>query len=175
MRIVGTTRRTSNPYRHIKREGGKRSGLETQVAATLTLHECRFKGEKEIDAIMYTNQLVKKYHPDFELANGIIIECKGWFKVQDRTKHLCIKAQHPELDIRFVFSNPNAKIGKESKTSYAMWCEKYGFKYAKGKVPEAWIDERKKCAHVPLSDCHTYKEDYDNLVYVCPKCNKTIG
>lgn len=118
-----------------------RSGLEAGVAADLTSKGVAFKGEKELKAIEYRNLKVKKYHPDFELPNGIIIETKGWWKTQDRTKHLCIKSQHPELDIRFVFSNPNAKLNSKSKTTYAMWCEKYGFKYAKGLVPQEWIDE----------------------------------
>ena len=137
-------RRTSNPYRHIKREGGKRSGLETRVAATLTVFDATAKGENDIDYIPYQNLLKKKYHPDYQLTNGIIIECKGWFKVSDRTKHLCIKAQHPNLDIRFVFSNPQAKITKGSKTTYAMWCDKQGFKWAAKDVPLAWAKEPKK-------------------------------
>lgn len=135
------SRQTSNPYRHIKREDGKRSGLEAAVASAFG--DAPVKGEKDIKAIEYRNNLVKKYHPDFELPNGILIECKGWLKVADRTKHLCIQAQHPELDIRFVFSNPNAKIGKGSKTTYADWCVKHHFKYAKGLVPQEWINERK--------------------------------
>jgi hypothetical protein len=135
-----------NPYAHIKKVAGKRSGLETAIALALWGggSAVGFKEEKDIAAIEYRNLKVKKYHPDFELPNGIIIEAKGWFKTQDRTKHLCIKAQHPELDIRFVFSNPNAKLNSKSKTTYAMWCEKYGFLYAKGFVPQAWIDEPKR-------------------------------
>jgi hypothetical protein len=113
--------------------------LETQVAADLTLCHVEFKGEKDIDLIEYRNNLVKKYHPDFELPNGILVECKGWFRVDDRTKHLCIKAQHPEKDIRFVFSNPNAKITKGSTTTYSMWCDKHGFKWAKKFVPTEWF------------------------------------
>ena len=130
-----------NPYAHIKKTDGKRSGLEVAVAADLAFKGVQFKGEKDLKAIEYRNLKVKKYHPDFQLRNGIIIEAKGWFKTADRTKHLCVKFQHPEKDIRFVFSNPNAKLGKKSKTTYAMWCEKNGFKYAKGFVPQAWIEE----------------------------------
>ena len=131
-----------NPYAHIKKKDGKRSGLETAVAADLDFKGVKFKGEKELKAIEYSNLKVKKYHPDFELAdNSIIIETKGWFKTQDRTKHLCIKSQHPELDIRFVFSNPNAKLNSKSKTTYATWCLKNGFKFAKGLVPEEWLHE----------------------------------
>lgn len=136
----------SNPYRNIKRIGKKRSGLESAIALDLwgTGSEFGFKEESDIEPIKYHEVKDRKYHPDFELPNGIIIEAKGWFKVADRQKHLCIKYQHPELDIRFVFSNPNTKIGKGSKTTYAMWCAKNGFKYAKGLVPKAWVDEPKK-------------------------------
>ena len=129
-----------NPYAHIKRTAGKRSGLEVQVASALSAAGAKFEGEKEIKAIEYSLK-AKKYHPDFRLPNGIYIEAKGWFKPADRTKHLTIKYQHHNLDIRFVFSNPNAKLGKGSSTTYAQWCDRNGFKYAKGLVPEAWIEE----------------------------------
>ena len=49
-----------------------------------------------------------------------------------------------ELDIRFVFSNPNTKIYKGSKTTVAQWCEKYNFKYATKYIPTAWLKEGKK-------------------------------
>lgn len=85
-----------------------------------------------------------RYTPDFPLPNGIIIETKGRFVTADRQKHLLVKAQHPDKDIRFVFSNANAKISKQSKTTYAMWCDKNGFKYANKSVPPAWIKEPNK-------------------------------
>lgn len=136
--------RKRNPYAHIKKTGGKRSGLEVQVAAALDDLKIAYKGEKELEPIPFSMLRARKYHPDFQLPNGIIIEAKGWFKTEDRTKHLVVKHQHPHLDIRFVFSNPNNKIGKKSNTTYGMWCEKYGFKYAQGTVPVEWTKERKK-------------------------------
>lgn len=138
-----------NPYAHIKRTDGKRSGLESAVAADLSSKGVEFKGEKDLKAIEYTNTKVKKYHPDFELPNGIIIETKGWWKTCDRTKHLCIKYQHPELDIRFVFSNSKSKLNAKSKTTYAMFCEKNGFKYADKLVPKSWLLE--ECTKVESS------------------------
>ena len=112
------------------------------MSAALRASGTEFREEKDITAIEFTNSKVHKYHPDFELPNGVIIEAKGWFKTADRTKHLAIKYQHPDKDIRFVFSNPNTKIGKQSKTTYAMWCERHGFKYSHGTVPKEWINER---------------------------------
>ena len=84
---------------------------------------------------------VTKYTPDFLLPNGIIIETKGRFLPEDRQKHILIKEQHPELDIRFVFTNSNAKLYKGSPTSYRQWCLKFGFKFAERRIPEAWLAE----------------------------------
>ena len=82
------------------------------------------------------------YTPDFPLPNGIIVESKGLFEPDDRQKHLLIKKQYPNLDIRFVFSNPNQKLYKGSPTSYAKWCEKNGFLFAKKFIPVEWLKEK---------------------------------
>jgi hypothetical protein len=55
-----------------------------------------------------------------------------------------VKAQHPEHDIRFVFSNPNQKLYKGSKSTYGDWCDKNGFKYAKEIIPVEWTKEKKR-------------------------------
>ena len=82
-----------------------------------------------------------RYTPDFNLDNGIIIETKGRFLTADRQKQLLVKQQHPDLDIRFIFSRSAQRISKKSKTTYAMWCEKNGFRYADVTIPHAWIIE----------------------------------
>lgn len=118
-----------------------RSGLEESIANQLSQHRCPVQFEKYF--LEYTIPAsVHKYTPDFVLPNGIIIESKGLFESDDRKKHLLIKAQYPHLDIRFVFSNPNQKLYKGSKTSYADWCEKNGFKYAKKLIPLEWLKEK---------------------------------
>ena len=33
------------------------------------------------------------------------------------------------------------KINKKSKTTYGMWCEKNGFKYADKEIPDEWFLE----------------------------------
>lgn len=87
-----------------------------------------------------------KYNPDFRIkkrdGSHMYIESKGRFLTSDRQKHLLIRDQHPELDIRFVFQNARAKISKTSTTTYAKWCEDKGFKYAdKGQIPKEWLNE----------------------------------
>jgi hypothetical protein len=116
-----------------------RSGLEERIAKDL--HDQGIAFDYEERRVKYLLSEHRSYKPDFELPNGIIIEAKGRFKPEDRKKHLLIKEQHPDLDIRFVFSNPNAKLGKGAKSTCADWCDKYGFKYSKEKIPLEWLNE----------------------------------
>lgn len=116
---------------------GYRSGLEDRISQQLKSLSVPVKYEEF--KIKYEVNEVRTYTPDFELPNGIIIESKGRFVQADRKKHLLIKKQHPDLDIRFVFSNSRAKINKGSKTTYGMWCDKHGFLYADKLIPEEWI------------------------------------
>ena len=116
-----------------------KSGLEYNIAKQLD--NLGIAVEYETTKIKYQRK-VSTYTPDFMLPNGIIVEGKGRFKSEDRSKHLLIKEQHPELDIRFVFSNSNSKLNKNSKTTYASWCEKHGFLYSDKVIPESWINEK---------------------------------
>ena len=119
-----------------------RSGLEARTVTYLKKLKVDFKYEKL--KIPWRDNRSKTYTPDFELPNGIIIETKGRFTAADRFKHLSVKEQHPEYDIRFVFSNPQAKLSKGAKSTYAQWCERHGFLYAKETIPLEWIKEKRK-------------------------------
>lgn len=119
---------------------GFRSGLEEKVAAQLEGLGIDFGYENT--KIKYIQPAKNRtYTPDFILPNGIIVETKGRFTTQDRMKHLMIKECHPDLDIRFVFTNSNSRISKTSKTTYAAWCIKYDYQYADKLIPQEWIDE----------------------------------
>lgn len=120
---------------------GYRSGLEEKIANELDSLGVEYQyEEKTLEFIQPA--VSRKYTPDFVLPNGLIIETKGRFTVEDRKKMLLVKSQHPDLDIRLVFSNPNARLYKKSKTRYWQWCEKHGFKWAKRSIPLEWINER---------------------------------
>ena len=120
-----------------------RSGLEVTIATQMNNAGIPYRYEQ--DTISYTIPVSKHtYNPDFILPNGIIVEGKGLFDIIDRKKHMLSKNQYPHLDIRFVFSSPTTKLYKGSKTTYAMWCEKYGFKYAKKLIPVEWFKESAK-------------------------------
>ena len=118
---------------------GFRSGLELDLDESLKHLE--IDGEYEKNKIKYTVPSSEHtYTPDFRLPNGIYIETKGRFVTEDRKKHLLIKSQHPNLDIRFVFQNSKNKIRKGSKTTYADWCDKYGYKYSDKTIPKEWLE-----------------------------------
>jgi len=123
------------------RKYGYKSGLEKTVADQIQKRGLPVKYEDPASRINFTQPATgRTYTPDFLLPNGIIIETKGRFTLEDRKKHLWIQEQS-SYDIRFVFSNSNAKIRKGSKTSYGMWCDKHGFLYADRKIPEDWFNE----------------------------------
>ena len=131
-----------NALRH-----GYRSGLEHIVTDSLKNRSCN--AQYECFKIEWEDLNYRKYTPDFLLPNGIIVETKGRFTPADRMKHLAIKKQHKDLDIRFVFSNSNSRLRKGAKTTYADWCEKHGFLYADKDVPQDWIDEKKSAKPLP--------------------------
>lgn len=118
---------------------GYRSGLEEDIDNTLK--QRGVNGEYEQHTIAYIKPATHHtYTPDFKLPNGIFVETKGRFVLDDRKKHLLIKQQNPNLDIRFVFQNSKAKIRKGSKTTYADWCVKHGFIFADKEIPTEWLD-----------------------------------
>lgn len=120
---------------------GFRSGLEEKVAEFLTSNGVKFTFETL--KVPYVKPETKHiYTPDFILDNGIIIETKGRWLLDDRKKHILIRKQRPDLDIRILFQNANAKISKGSKTSYADFCEKHGITYAHREIPWAWLKEK---------------------------------
>ena len=122
---------------------GYRSGLEETIADQLQKQKIEYEYENKANTVKYTVPAKDHtYLPDFKLPNGIIVETKGRFVLADRKKHELIKKQHPELDIRFVFSNSNTKISKKSKTTYGMWCEKLGIPYADKTIPLDWLLEK---------------------------------
>ena len=63
--------------------------------------------------------------------------------MEDRAKHLLVREQHPHLDIRMVFMRASNKISKKSKTTYAMWCERKGIKYADKVIPKSWLSQKR--------------------------------
>ena len=121
---------------------GYRSGFEHKVADQLKESKTNFEYEKTV--IDYIKpETTHTYTIDFTLPNGILIETKGRWVLEDRKKHLLIKKQHPELDIRFIFQSSKTKIRKGSKTTYGMFCDKHDIMWAEKEIPKSWLNEKK--------------------------------
>lgn len=139
----------------IKKVGIYRSGLEEK---NMKLLESKgVKAEYEMWRVPYVVPASNHhYTPDILLPNGIFVETKGLWESDDRKKHLLIREQHPDLDIRLVFSSSRTKIYKGSPTSYAEFCEKHGILFADKLIPVAWLKETTR--YVPFDKLKTKKE-----------------
>ena len=132
---------------------GFRSGLEERISRQIEAAGVPVRFEE--DKIKYIwPERSSTYTPDFTFnkKDGVFwVETKGRWTVEDRQKHLLIKEQHPDYDIRFVFSNQNAKLYKGSPTSYAQFCEKHGFQYAHKHIPDSWLEEARNDNEPPAA------------------------
>ena len=143
-----TKRGLKSPKKRRSNSRRYRSGLESDIAEYLKDKQNQVRYERL--KIEWEDLRYRTYTPDFILDNGIIIETKGIFDTEDRRKHLAIREQHPELDIRFVFSNSKAKLYKGAKSRYCEWCDKHEFKWEHRIIPEAWLKEKGKPIKVKL-------------------------
>lgn len=116
-----------------------RSSLETKVAAELDAQGIEYQFES------YRVEYFKDpatYLPDFILPNGIIIETKGHFESKDRAKHLLIKEQHPNLDVRFIFSDSSTKLTGQKYKEFAKWLnETHSIKVTWNRIPPGVVDK----------------------------------
>lgn len=120
-------------------KAGFRSGLEHRVWMDLKARKVKGSSYESMRIDYIVPASSHYYTPDIILPNGIIVEVKGRLIKADRDKHLLIKEQRPDLDIRFLFQNANNKIRKGSKTTYASWCEKNDIKWCEKVVPDSWL------------------------------------
>lgn len=119
--------------------------------------ELRFEDILKDNGVDYDYEITKipyvvpqsnhKYVVDWTIRNGVLIETKGWLEnLTERKKYQLIKEQHPDIDIRFVFANPQKACGGV-KMTHAEWADKFGFKYCSINDTEqivSWIKERGK-------------------------------
>ena len=113
-----------------------KSKLEERLATLLTTLGVSYEYESE--KVAYTIQ--HNYNPDFVLPNHVYLEAKGYWAPADRRKILAVKKDNPDMDLRMVFQAPYNKINKNSKTTYAMWCEKHNIPWtAYHDIPIDWL------------------------------------
>lgn len=145
-------------WKNLKRSSGSyRSGLEFNVRQRLDALNILYGYEST--KIKYTVPSVDRYYtPDFVFykldGTFMYIETKGAWDAEDRKKFFLIKEERPDIDLRFIFNNPNQRISKKSKVTYADVCEgklrgrkNFIVPYAKvgknGELPLEWLKEIK--------------------------------
>lgn len=142
-----------------------RSGFEKKIDDQLRSAEVPYTYE----AARLVYYIAGSYLPDFVLGTSkkvltkdeccgkIILEVKGHLDVDTRKKMRAVKEENPTLDIRFVlqqngfvYKNKKGKPRRAPTSTdmrYSDWCEKYGFKWCIGEVPDVWIKEIKKTSN----------------------------
>jgi hypothetical protein len=99
-----------------------KSGLEKKFAQQFAL-------PYEPARLSYVS--TQHYCPDWQLARNHFIETKGRWESADRSKLQKVLSQHPGVQVVMVFSNPDQKLSKASKTTYGQWCEKNNIPFFK--------------------------------------------
>ena len=116
---------------------GFRSEFERGIAHWMIKKWIKY--EYELQYIEYQPK-IKRYTPDFYLPKqDIFIEAKGFWDLADRKKHLLVREQNPEFDIRLLFVNANNKLNKSSKTTYGAWWDKNKILWAEKRIPTEWL------------------------------------
>jgi len=109
-----------------------KSKLEEKVWARLKTQYPSVKYEPDKIAFIQPAK-ERNYIPDFKIGN-IYIEAKGKLDLATRQKMLWFRECNPDVRVIILFQNPDNKIRKTSKTTYAMWAEDNNFE---------WLDFRK--------------------------------
>lgn len=113
-----------------------KSGFERTIDANLRSRGVKFTYE----TLELPYVLNGVYHPDFILANGIVVEAKGVLDRDSKRKMLAVRRQYPDLDIRFLFMEANKKV-PGTKQTHAQWADRNGYPWAEGTIPEDWTNE----------------------------------
>ena len=111
---------------HSKKPTKYKSGLEKRFAEL-----CFKNGVKaEYEKTRFKFVKVGHYTPDWKINDKLYVETKGYFSPSNRGNLLSFREQHPDVEIFLVFGQPENRLTKKSKTTYAAWCEQHGFRWA---------------------------------------------
>ena len=127
-------------------EKKRRSKLELKFEEIIKEFDVAY--DYEVTKIPYTiPESNHNYTVDWTFINGLLVETKGYLSDhKERYKYVLLKQQHPDLDLRFVFDNPNKLCGGTKQTNGA-WATKYGFKWCSIKdieTIESWLKEKRE-------------------------------
>ena len=122
----------------IKRVGAFRCQLEADVAASLKElgHEYGYEATK-LDYVTH-----HKYIADFTIGD-VLIEVKGFWPAEQRAKIRLLIKCNPGIKLFVALRNPNTKVNKNSRLTYADWCRRYSIPWCPIPIEkeflEAWL------------------------------------
>lgn len=117
-----------------------RSKLEGDVAVALSQQGHPVNYEQTVLAYV-THQI---YVPDFHLESehGLIyIEVKGRYTSADRSKTLRVISSNPEIRLFVALQQPNQRLSKTSKRTYAKWCNDHGIPWCPTPIPPDYLQQ----------------------------------
>ena len=103
-----------------------KSLLEKRFAELLFKHGVK----AEYEAKRFEFVRMAHYLPDWKLSDSLFIETKGYFSPRNRGDLLSFREQHPGVEIFLVFAEPRNRLTAKSKTTYAEWSDKHGFRWS---------------------------------------------
>ncbi len=116
-----------------------KSKFEAQIAA-----EIGDRVQYEPDKLKFVQPPAQRvYIPDWKIADGVYIESKGKFTLDDRKKMAWVKEQYPRYRFYLLFQNAYNRITKRSRTTYAEWAENNGFEWGHfpDGIPQHWFEQ----------------------------------
>lgn len=129
--------------RHRKRAEAKKAGFRSGFEKYLSDRALAETGvlleyEPEEEKLRWQPK-PRWYTPDFRIpGTRTLLESKGQFTSDDRTKILSVIAQNPGVDLRMVLQRDN-RLSPVSDTTYSMWCRQHNIPFAMGAVPKEWL------------------------------------
>lgn len=127
-----------------------RGNLQETMASVLKRHRLTFK--YETDKLSYvvpavTVELGVEFSVELKRGQTVGVFIVEHFTHNRMTALAAVKEQQPDLDIRIIFSNPEATL-INSHTTYGEWCDERGIQWAQARyraeiksVIERWIRE----------------------------------
>lgn len=119
-----------------RRDREHRSQLETEVEQSLERQG--LSPQYEVEKFPYV--LHRKYTPDFKVGS-VYVEVKGWWPSAERTKFLAVIVNNPGLPIFVALQRPHQTLSKQSKTTYAEWCDKHGIAWCPIPIPPDFMQQ----------------------------------
>ena len=124
--------------RRISANSIKRSAFEDAIALDLDNRGIKYGYESKL--FRYFTE--HGYRPDFVFTGAkLVVEAKGYFTPSDRSKLIAVRPVILDAGwrIALLFQRATNKLHRLSPTTYAEWCDRHGFEWAEGTIPDSWL------------------------------------